>query len=162
MNRIRKICLLLAALVGPAAAQAQEGMRASPPDSGTEPATSQGWYTTRPYIGLSADGVEIAQFSELADIKTRAKPPTIVLKRGKAKGRELQAWHEAVRMGDMAAARKSASLVMYDYDGKPVARYHLENAWPSKIEIGGLKAGSSEVLMETVTLVCEDIQRVSP
>jgi hypothetical protein len=29
------------------------------------------------------------------------------------------------------------------------------------LEIGGLKAGSSEVLMETVTLVCEHIQRVS-
>ncbi len=23
------------------------------------------------------------------------------------------------------------SLVMYAYDGKPVARYHLEDAWPA-------------------------------
>jgi hypothetical protein len=23
------------------------------------------------------------------------------------------------------------SLVMYAYDGKPVVRYHLENAWPA-------------------------------
>jgi len=23
-------------------------------------------------------------------------------------------------------------LVMYNYDGMPVARYHLESAWPSK------------------------------
>jgi hypothetical protein len=35
-------------------------------------------------------------------------------------------------------------------------------AWPSKLEIGALKAGSSEVLWETVTLVCEMIQRVAP
>jgi hypothetical protein len=34
-------------------------------------------------------------------------------------------------------------------------------AWPSKLEIGALKAGSSEVLMETVTIVSERIQRVS-
>ena len=51
---------------------------------------------------------------------------------------------------------------MYNFDGAPVARYHLENAWPSKLEIGSLKAGASEVLMETVTLVCEQIQRVAP
>ena len=43
-----------------------------------------------------------------------------------------------------------------------MARYHLEMAWPSKLEVGGLKAGASEVLMETVTLVCEHIQRVAP
>ena len=51
---------------------------------------------------------------------------------------------------------------MYNVDGKPVARYHLEHAWPAKIEIGALKAGASEVLMETVTMVCEHIQRVAP
>ena len=64
--------------------------------------------------------------------------------------------------GDMMTARRSCSLVMYAADGKPVARYHMEHAWPAKIEIGALKAGASEVLMETVTLVCEHIQRVAP
>ena len=43
----------------------------------------------------------------------------------------------------------------------PVARYHLENAWVSKIEIGALKAGASEVLMETVTIACETLQRIA-
>ena len=38
----------------------------------------------------------------------------------------------------------------------------MEHAWPAKIEIGALKAGASEVLMETVTFVCEHIQRVAP
>jgi phage tail-like protein len=64
-------------------------------------------------------------------------------------------------LGDIAAARKSCSLIMYNTGGQPVARYHLENAWPAKIEIGALKAGSNEVLRETVTLTCEHIQRVS-
>ena len=135
-------------------------------------------------FSVTIDGYEIASFSELQGITTvvepvpflessdkeviykqlpgKQLPPTIVLKRGKNNSMELWAWHEAVRMGDIVAARKSASLVMYNYDGQPVARYHMENAWPSKIEIGGLKAGASEVLMETVTLVCESIQRVSP
>ena len=134
-------------------------------------------------FSITIDGYEIAAFSELQGITTevepvelmestdnevilkklpgKAKPATLVLKRGKNASMELWAWHEAVLMGDIVAARKSCSLVMYNYDGKPVARYHCENAWPAKIEIGALKAGSSEVLMETVTIVSERIQRVS-
>jgi phage tail-like protein len=134
-------------------------------------------------FSITIDGYEIAAFSELQGITTevepvelmestdnevilkklpgKAKPATLVLKRGKNSSMELWAWHEAVLMGDIVAARKSCSLVMYDTSGKPVARYHLEHAWPSKLEIGALKAGSSEVLMETVTIVSERIQRVA-
>lgn len=134
-------------------------------------------------FSITIDGYEIASFSELQGITTevepvdfmestdrevifkklpgKRKPPTIVLKRGKNSSMELWAWHEAVLQGNIAAARKSCSLIMYNYDGAPVARYHLEHAWPSKLEVGGLKAGASEVLMETVTIVCENIQRVS-
>ncbi|WP_406191534.1 MULTISPECIES: phage tail protein [unclassified Streptomyces] len=130
------------------------------------------------------DGYEIASFSELSGIVTevepvdylsssdkeiifkklpgKAKPPTVVLKRGKTSGLELWSWHQTVLLGDLTAARKSASLVMYSSDGTPVARYYLQNAWPSKLEVGALRAGSSEVLMETVTLVCEHLQRVAP
>jgi len=98
----------------------------------------------------------------LKKLPGKRNPPTIVLKRGKNASMELWSWHESVLAGDMLAARRSCSLVMYAADGKPVARYHMEHAWPAKIEIGALKAGASEVLMETVTLVCEHIQRVSP
>ena len=97
----------------------------------------------------------------LKKLPGKRNPPTVVLKRGKNNSMELWGWHEAVLFGNMAQARKSCSLVMYNVEGKPVARYHLENAWPAKIEIGSLKAGASEVLMESVTIVCEHIQRVA-
>lgn len=135
-------------------------------------------------FSIVIDGYQIASFSELVGITTevepvelmeatdkevllkklpgKRKPPTLTLKRGKNNSMELWLWHEAVLMGDIIAARKSCSLVMYATDGTPVARYHLEMAWPSKLEVGALKAGSSEVLWETVTLVCEHIQRVAP
>lgn len=135
-------------------------------------------------FSIVIDGYQIASFSELVGITTevepvellestdkevmlkklpgKRKPPTLTLKRGKNNSMELWMWHEAVLMGDIIAARKSCSLVMYATDGTPVARYHLEMAWPSKLEVGALKAGASEVLMETVTLVCEHIQRVAP
>lgn len=165
--------------IGNVAAMPNEGPEAQPP------APRQGWYRTTPTITIPAtaarfsitvDGVEIASFSELAGINSRVEPVEVVLKRGKTRSPEMLAWHEAVREGNMAAARKSASLVMYDYDGKPVARYHLENAWPSKVEVGGLSgqgnvsdfqflkaraSGGGEVAMETVTIVSERIQRVA-
>jgi phage tail-like protein len=135
-------------------------------------------------FSITIDGYEIASFSELAGITTevepvafmessdkeiifkqlpgRAVPGKVTLKRGKNSSMELWAWHEAVLNGDIVAARKSCSLVMYNFDGTPVARYHLMHAWPAKLEIGALKAGASEVLMETVTIVCEHLQRVAP
>ena len=135
-------------------------------------------------FSITIDGYEIASFSELQGITTsvdvvdylsssdkevifkklpgKQAPPTVTLKRGKTNDMSLWSWHETVLLGNMAAARKSCSLVMYNVDGKPVARYHLMHAWPSKIEIGALKAGASEVLMETVQIVCEHIQRVAP
>ncbi|MFK0223810.1 phage tail protein [Streptomyces vinaceus] len=134
-------------------------------------------------FSLTIDGCEIASFSELSGITTevesvdylsstdkeiifkklpgKAKPPTLILKRGKTVDVKLWAWHQAVLDGKLAEARRSCSLVMYGFDGMPVARYYLSHAWPSKVEISPLRAGSSEVLMETVTLVCEHIQRVS-
>jgi phage tail-like protein len=135
-------------------------------------------------FSITIDGYEIASFQELQGITTsvevvdymsssdkevilkklpgKRNPPTLQLKRGKNNSMELWSWHEAVLMGDMGVARKSCSLVMYNVDGKPVARYHLEHAWPAKIEVGSLKAGASEVLTESVTIVCEHIQRVAP
>ena len=64
--------------------------------------------------------------------------------------------------GDVAAARKNTSLIMYSTDGTPVARYSLENAWPSKLDTGQLKSGTTSFVTETVTLVCDRIRRVAP
>jgi phage tail-like protein len=150
------LILVLGAGVPAVAPSTQLAIAAPPPDALT---------ATR--FSLTIDGVEIAAFSDLEQVTSQVasigggKLGTVVLRRGLNRSMEMWAWHEAVLMGDIVAARKSASLVMYASDGKPVARYYLENAWPSKIEIGALKAGVSEVLMETVTIVCEKIQRVS-
>ena len=114
-------------------------------------------------FALTIDGHEIASFSELSGIASQVDPvtKTVVLKRAMTRNIEMAAWHELVILGDVAAARKSCSLVMYNSAGAPVARYHLTNAWPSRIEISSLKAGASEVLMETVTMTAEFIQRIS-
>jgi hypothetical protein len=50
---------------------------------------------------------------------------------------------------------------MFNTKGDPVARYHLTDAWPQKVEITTLTSGAAEVLTETVTLTCDFLQRVS-
>jgi phage tail-like protein len=149
--------------------------------AGAQTATSP---VTANRYSLVVDGQEIAAFSELTGIVSevdpsdywqtgtngptvsklpgKQKPQTIVLRRGMTGGMELWAWHQAVRAGQAAAARRNCTLVMFNSTGKPVARYFLTNAWPSKVELAGLKAGSGEVLTETVTLVAESLQRVAP
>jgi phage tail-like protein len=129
-------------------------------------------------FSLTIDGVEIAQFSELVGITSEAEtgdlagfvlkklpgkrnPPTVTLRRGLTTDLQISAWYDTAVEGRTREARKSAALVMYDTAGDPVARYHLENAWPSKLEVGLLKAGASD-LFETVTLTCDSTQRVAP
>ena len=135
-------------------------------------------------FSLTIDGYEIAVFTELSGITAEVEPseywstetegtaisrlpgkikhPTVTLKRGMTGGLELWAWHESVRQGNMAVARKSCLLAMLNSEGKAVAKYWLENAWPSKMDLSGLKAGPSVPMMETVTLTCENIKRLAP
>lgn len=51
------------------------------------------------------------------------------------------------------AGRRNVTLTMFDPEGKPVARFYFEDAFPSKLTLGGRTAGASEALIETVTLV---------
>jgi phage tail-like protein len=132
-------------------------------------------------FSITVDGYEVASFAELQGITTTVTPieflkssdqtilqkspstrtpPTVTLKHGRATSMELWAWHEAALMGNMSAARRSASLAVYAYERDPVLRYNLEQAWPSKLEMGGLKAGTTELMMESITIAYEFMERV--
>jgi len=123
-------------------------------------------------VGLFAELKGVTSEIELPDViltsargtidvtgtSTRQLPPTVVLRRRLTPSIEMAAWHELAILGDMAAARKAVTLTMFSAKGDPVARYHLTDAWPHKIEIGALDSG---ILMETVTMTCKLMQRVS-
>jgi phage tail-like protein len=132
-------------------------------------------------FSIAVDGHEVGSFAELSGITSeiqqseywetggdihvnklpgRVKQPTLVLKRGLGSSLAIFQWHQAAREGRMGAARRSCTLTMFNAEGRPVARYWLENAWPSKVELAGLKAGSSEAPIETVTFVCDYLQRL--
>lgn len=133
-------------------------------------------------FGISVDGYQLGAFRHLGGLKVEQdvveyipsreletvflnryagvrKTISVRLVRPRSTSMDLWAWHEAARMNPGKASRK-VTLQLFEGADKPVARYHLENTWPSKIEIGGLKAGEGASLLETVTLSCEFIQRV--
>lgn len=132
---------------------------------------------------IQVDGIQVATFSELSGINTevesveyiatgpegilhtkqfgKTKPPTVTLKRGLDTQTYMWSWHQAVLQGD-PTARKTCSLQLFaasasPKSGQPLITYLLENAWPSKLEIGGMKAGATEVVTETVVLHCDQI-----
>jgi phage tail-like protein len=135
------------------------------------------------HFSVEIDGVELAQFSELSGITSEIdvidlkentregkpiikklpgarKAPTITLKRAKNASRALWDWHYLMLLGDVIGARKNGSVVLYDYKLGEVSRYNFLNGWVNKVTMGTAKAGSNEVLMEEVSIVCEELQRV--
>jgi phage tail-like protein len=134
--------------------------------------------TTTVFFGLEVDSVLQAAFSDLA-LVSEIKPvevtegtgdtvilgqrirPHVALKRRQNDDMRLFAWHESVVDGPIPAARKDCTITVFDASGAPLARYHLEKAWPFRIEVGPLTASPSEDLLETVTLICDNVRRVA-
>lgn len=135
------------------------------------------------HFSIEIDGVSIAQFQEVSGITSEVdvidlkentkdgkyvihkvpgnrKTPMITLKRAKNSSKDIWDWYQKVYQGKIADARKNGSIVLHGYDFQEVSRYNFVNAWPSKITTSALKAGSNEIVMEEVTIVCEDLERV--
>jgi phage tail-like protein len=89
------------------------------------------------------------------------KEPKLTLKRGMCVDKSLWDWHKAMLDGKVLDARKEGSVVMKDFEGMEVARYNFYGAWVPKVSLSTLKAGSNEVLMEEVEIVCERLERVA-
>jgi len=134
-------------------------------------------------FAIEVDGTTIAQFTELSGltseievtelkengpdgkliskkIPSNPKPPTITLKRAKSVSMELHKWHDLARKGKIKEARKNGSIILYDFENGEVARWNFVNAWPSKLSISSLKAGSNDVVTEEATIVTESCERV--
>jgi phage tail-like protein len=84
----------------------------------------------------------------------------IELSRGVTANMDLWAWRKQVEDGKVAEARTDGSIVMYDQEGTEVARFNFEKGWPSNISSGDLGADTEDVVVETLTIVHEFIERV--
>lgn len=83
----------------------------------------------------------------------------ITFKRGLTADFEFWTWRESVITGDMAAARKDVSIVMYDRSYAPVVTWNATNAWPSKLSGPTIAADSNDFAIEEMTIVHEGLTR---
>jgi phage tail-like protein len=133
-------------------------------------------------FGLEVDGVTIKQIMEVSGLKmeqdvielkeqtsdgkyiVKALPgrgklrAEVTLTRGLTADQSFDKWIKDARFGKMSDARKNAAVTVFDYEGNPLKRYKMTNAWPKSLEISSLKAGDTSVLTEKLVITCEMLE----
>lgn len=82
----------------------------------------------------------------------------ITLRWGITNSRELYDWYRAGLTGQVD--RKTVSIVLLDDAGNSVVRWVAVEAWPSRWDGPTLNALGNAVAIESLTLTCEEIDRV--
>lgn len=145
-------------------------------------ATAPGAYVD-PYrafnFKMEVQGITEGHFTEVSGLEARVVPITyreagnsqvvhyvpgrtefgaITFRYGLTKSRELYDWFMSGVKGKVQ--RKNISVVLLDSDGATeVLRWNLVNAWVTEWRGAVLDAQSHEVAIETLTLVCETLDR---
>jgi len=86
----------------------------------------------------------------------------VTLKAGLATGAgalELYQWHLAVATGQLEQNRRRVIVLLQDEAGQDQIRFVISNAWPVRYETGALSARGNEVVIETLELANEGIER---
>ncbi|RLK58267.1 MULTISPECIES: phage tail protein [Actinokineospora] len=132
-------------------------------------------------FGLEVDGIQIKSINEVSGLKMeqdvielkqntadgkyvikklpgRPKAGEVTLTRGLTGDTSFEKWVKDAHFGKMADARKGGAIIVYDYEGQPIKRYKLTNAWPKTLEIGSLKAGDTSVLTEKLVVTYEQME----
>jgi phage tail-like protein len=91
----------------------------------------------------------------------RLKWGDITLKRGITSNMDIWDWRKQVEDGNVEAARRDGSIVMYDQSLTEVARWNFERAWPVKVSGPSPKADGNEIGIEELTIAHEYIARVT-
>ena len=92
-------------------------------------------------------------------IAGRLKWGDVTLKRGITSAMDIWEWRDSVVAGDMGNSRKNISIQMLDRTYSPVATWHFEKAWPSKVTGPSLKSDDNNFGVEEVTIVHEGMYR---
>jgi hypothetical protein len=68
-------------------------------------------------------------------------------------------WRKLVEDGAVDQARKNGAIVMFNETGSEIARWHIFNAWPSKLVGPTTDATNNEVGIEEIELTVEGYYR---
>ncbi len=85
----------------------------------------------------------------------------VSLKRGVTSNVDIWEWRQMVVDGKIDDARTNCSIIAYSQDNSEIARWNFENAWPSKVTGPEMDAGSTDYMIEDVTIVHEGVERVA-
>jgi phage tail-like protein len=113
-------------------------------------------------LSVEVDAIEVTQVTASGQYLIKKLPGArkggeVTISRGLDKSSAFSEWIEKVfEQGSVDEARKNISIIITDAKNTPVRRINLENAWVSKWEGPGLKAGASPAT-EKVTIVFETI-----
>jgi phage tail-like protein len=126
-------------------------------------------------------GIAVAGFSEVVigpttteaiDYREGTDPPhvrklsgltkfaNIRLSRGVSDSLDLYNWYKQIVAGQLATSRRQVVIVIADETGADHARFVVSEAWPIKYESSALNATGNDVIIETLELANEGIERV--
>ena len=131
---------------------------------------------------VTVDGIEVPRVIEVSGLKSevdkielkqqtqdgkyvvrqlmgRPKAGEITVTRGLTDSKTVTDWLKTVMEGDVAGARKTASVALLDYKGETVKTYNFDNCWVRSVEVNSLKAGATEQATEKF-VICYDESRV--
>lgn len=126
---------------------------------------------------VEIEGVNVAHFSEVSGLESEVdvieyrsggelsqvrklpglrKYGNVTLKRGIIQSDDLWQWHKAVLDGNVE--RRSGSIILLEDNREEALRWNFFEAWPSRYVGPVLRAASSEIAIESLTLACERIE----
>ena len=131
---------------------------------------------------VELDGVDIGAFKEASGVESETeiieykeatekgkmiirkvpgamKWSDITLKKAIDDSTALWDWRREVEDGQIDAARRNGSIVLYDSEQTEVARWNFESGWPSKWKGADLNAGEDQVAVEEITITHEGLRR---
>ena len=70
-------------------------------------------------------------------------------------------WRHLVEQGKTDEARRTVAVVVLDEEGNPGPRWEFRECWPRRYEPGDLDATGECVVVESLTIVTEGVERAA-
>ncbi len=86
------------------------------------------------------------------------KAGKVTLKHGLTRKFELMSWYAEMMDENYKNYKKSVTITMLDSEHKPVLRWNLQNAFPTKVTWPELKTGDNAVAIQTLELAVGHVE----
>lgn len=84
----------------------------------------------------------------------------ITLRRGVTDSEAFWLWHQLLALGAKPLLRPYVMITMFDRSYEPLVQWSVERAWPSKLSGPQIRADSSDIVIEELTLTHGGIHRM--